>query len=311
LLHWAGSGGAYEAGFQGTHPVETDASAVAAAESLGLFLSDALGVDLPIRVVLVVLGTIWAFRQGMARGMVAVTAVFFVLAVASTFLNGIPLVHQFFAATYPWSVPYRFFTFAAVPLAVIGGGGCVWLVTTWGSWLGRVRGAIARRRLGRVARVLVVTWVLLSTWALIAFLSISAEVETSFTNDDDAAMAWLRQHAEPGGVLASDPFADAGIWAPYKAGVPILIYRTVSDPATAAQRDLVLANIGRLEQEPAAAAAACALNVRYVYDGAAKSAWQQVHAFPPLDQLRAAPGLQEVFSQGDTVVFRTRQSCGQ
>jgi hypothetical protein len=121
-------------------------------------------------------------------------------------------------------------------------------------------------------------------------------------------MTWLRQNAQPGAVLANDGFADAGIWAPYKAGVPILVYRVIADAATADARWLVFRNVGQLDRQPAVAAAACVLNVRYVYHGAENSAWQE-RTFPPLDQLRGSSALEEVYAQGEAVVFRVRLNC--
>jgi hypothetical protein len=87
-----------------------------------------------------------------------------------------------------------------------------------------------------------------------------------------------------------------------------MFYRSVDDPATAGQRQLVLLNIDRLEQNPEAAAAACALNARYVYYGAANTAWQ-ARAFPPIEVMRASGALQEVFGQGQAAVFRIQMPC--
>jgi hypothetical protein len=171
-----------------------------------------------------------------------------------------------------------------------------------------VQGVAAHRRLDRIGRLLVITWLVLATWALEIFLSIEAGGDVSFTSDDAVAMAWMRQNLEQGAILVNDGFADAGIWAPYKAGVPILIYRSVIDLATYDSRELIFENVASLDQNQDAAAAACALNARYVYHGAANAAWQ-VRSFPPVEVLRASPALEEVFSKGEAVVFRVRLPC--
>jgi hypothetical protein len=139
-------------------------------------------------------------------------------------------------------------------------------------------------------------------------LGIEADSHTSFVSDDAAASAWLAGHLGPGDVVVNDTFADAGIWAPYRAGARIMFYRSFDDPATAGQRQLVLLNIARLEQNPEAAAAACALNARFVYYGAANTAWQ-ARAFPPIEEMRASRALQEVFGKGQAAVFRIDVPC--
>jgi hypothetical protein len=307
VLHWAGAGGAYQAGLEDGTAMDIGARNATAGESLGIFTLDALGVDLPVRIGLLALGVVWALRQRTGRVLVAVVAIFVALAVIATFLNGVPLVRTVFAATYPWSLPFRHITLASVPLALLAGGGCVCALGLWSSLLGRLTGATLRR-LERLGRLLVVTWLVLATWALVTFLAIPRARVASFSDDDAAAMAWLRQHASATDVVANDRFADAGIWAPYKAGVRILEYRSFGDPSTAAERSLVLDSVGELDRNSAAAAAACALNVRYVYHGAQNSAWQP-RQFPPVDELRASAALEEVYAHGDAAVFATRLGC--
>ncbi len=125
-------------------------------------------------------------------------------------------------------------------------------------------------------------------------------------------MVWLRGHAGSGDVLANDQMADAGIWAPFKAGVPVLVTRSGALPPEA---PVVLDNIAHLEASPEAAAAACALHVRYVYYGA-----RTVHEvygrperllrhFPPVDDLRKSTALSEVFTAGKTSIFRVNLPC--
>jgi hypothetical protein len=308
LLHWAGGGGAFQVGFDDGGVLDARSRAASAAESLVGFTLTALGLDLPVRIVLIACGVLWSVWRGPGRTVVALALVFAGLAVASTYLSGVPLVRIVYAATFPWSLPFRLLMFASIPLVLLAGYGYIRVGWAWAALVGRVRGVAARRRLQRVGRLAVLTWLVLITQGMIVFLSIPRARLDSFTADDSAAMAWLRQHAEPGSVLANDTFADAGIWAPYKAGLPILFYRSTSNPATAAAREFVLANISRLDQSPAAAAAACALNVRYVYYGAANSGWQP-RTFPPVDELRTSPALEVAFAQGHALVLRIRQRC--
>jgi hypothetical protein len=304
LLHWAGAGGAYQVGLEDGAAMQVGARNSVAAERLAVFTLDALGVDLPVRLILIASGVIWAIRRRTGRILVVVAAAFVGLAVASSFFNDEGVVRMVYAATYPWSLPFRHMTLAAVPLALLGGGGCVAVNELWRQASRRLRAGLARRAT-RLARLLVVTWLLLATWAATAFLAVPRGLLASFSPDDAAAMAWLRQHAAPDEVLANDAFADAGIWAPYKADVRIIEYRSFSNPSTLADRELVMDNVAQLDRDPAALAAACRLNVRYVYHGAQNSAWQP-RQFPPLQVLRASTGLEEVFSTGDAVVFRTR-----
>jgi hypothetical protein len=156
--------------------------------------------------------------------------------------------------------------------------------------------------------LLVATWLIVATALLTYFLSIEAGGDVSFTADDGAAMAWMRAHLSASDVVINDTFSDAGIWAPYKAGVRILFYRSADDPATAASRQLVLDNVARLDRVPAAAQAACGLHADYVYYGAANAAWQ-VRTFPPVDALRASPALQLAFEHGKARVFKVVLNC--
>jgi hypothetical protein len=306
LLHWAGGGGAYAVGNEDGSAMEQGSASVL--QLLGLFSLDALGVDAPVRIVLVVLGLVFAFQVRAGRALVVVTCVFVSLAILATLFNGVPLVRSVFAATYPWSLPYRQLTFASIGLAIIAGGGVVLLVSGWSRVVDRFHGEAGHRRLTRLGRLLVVTWLGLSCCALIVLLGIETSADASFTSDDTAAMAWMRAHVGPDEVVVNDTFGDAGIWAPYKAGVKILFYRSVDDPTTAERRRLVLDNVASLDQHPEAAAAACALNATYVYTGAANSGWQE-RSLPPVEDLLNAPSLRLAFRQGDAAVFALEPTC--
>jgi hypothetical protein len=214
----------------------------------------------------------------------------------------LPLVRTLYAITYPWGLPYRLFLVVAVVVALVAAVGGLQI----GRWIEARR--FDHRLSARAWRVGVVAWLIVAPWALGVFVSIPAQEVSSFAPDDDgAAMAWLRANVAPGEVVANDTFADAGIWAPYKAGVDILLYRTASAEDTAAA-NLIIDNIGHLDTVPAARDEACRRNVRYVYYGAKNTDWQ-ARAFPPLSELQAAPSLETVFSSGEATVFRLRLTC--
>jgi hypothetical protein len=121
-------------------------------------------------------------------------------------------------------------------------------------------------------------------------------------------MAWLREHATPGALVANDWSADAGIWAPYKAGVRVLMPRLDQAPH-AENRQLLASHVGSLGDDPAVRAAACSLGVEYVFVGAVGTGFYEPRRFPPLAELEASPWLTQVFSSHDARVFRTRLDC--
>jgi hypothetical protein len=324
LFHWAG--GAFQVGYQDATSLAVGEKSATADEQLGVFSLDALGIDVPVRLVLIALGAVLAMRMRFARdrsrsnrladdastyalSAVAVCLVFYGLALVSSFLNGVPLVAQVFSITFPWSLPYRLVTFATVPLLLLAAGGCLVAFRLWSSALARVRNRVAHRLTMRMGRLLVVAWALVCCSLMISFVSVPAKLLPSFSAaDDGAAMAWLRAHATPTDVVVNDGFDDAGIWAPYKAGVQILAYRGWNDPSTAEMRDLVMTNIGRLDDNPEAMAAACRLGATYVYYGAEHSAWQ-ARTFPPIADMRASAALQAVFEHGSATVFKVNLNC--
>jgi hypothetical protein len=307
LLRWAGTGGAYAVGLQeSTVLANADGASAGMSSLFGTFALDALGIDLPLRVILLAVGIWWSIRQRVGRTVVAVGIVFASIAVALNGFTGVPLLRQIYAVTFPWGMHYRLLMVVTIAQALIAGAGGVVLLRQVSRWAQQP--TAWGRRLGRLTRLLIVTWVGLTTAGLVVELAYPASLVLGYGSDDAGAMAWLRDHAEPGAVLANDTFADAGIWAPYKAGTPILMYRSTGDAATAEQRGLVVANVGQLDQVPEAAAAACRLHVRYAYHGAHNSAWQP-RQFPSVETLRASPALEEVFASGEAAVFRLRLAC--
>jgi hypothetical protein len=128
-----------------------------------------------------------------------------------------------------------------------------------------------------------------------------------YTADDAAAMAWLRAHVGPDEVVANDRAGDAGIWAPYKAEVHILLPRSAAGSLVDA-REPVLDNLLALNNAPAAESTACALHVDYLFHGAAPQAFDE-RLFPDRSALENAADLQEVFAAGEAAVFRIHLPC--
>jgi hypothetical protein len=302
LLHWQEASGAYSLGLGDTQPAQAGASVPAEAgpSSFEAFALSALGIDLPLRLALLAIGAAFAFRQRKGRAVIVVGLCFGGIATTFSFLSGTYApVRTAYALTYPWSQDYRLFMVVAIAQALVAGAGGTVAVR----WLGRQRLRVVRR----LSRLLLITWLALMVWATVLFIGYPANLVLGYSTDDAQAMAWLRTHAAADDVVVNDRYADAGIWTPYKAGLSVILPRwgpEAGDPL----RRAVVDNITRLDQAPAAAAAACQLKARYVLRGARASAWDQ-RSFPSLADMRAAPGLEEVFSSGDAAVFRLHLNC--
>jgi hypothetical protein len=304
LLHWAGSAGAYAVGLEDAQvPRSTSVTSASAGPTpFIVFGLGALGIDLPLRAGMLLVGIIWTLRTRRGRSVFAVGALFTALAVVFTFLSTrVDVVRQVYALTFPWGMHYRLFMVVAICQALLAGAGGVVLLR----WL--MQRLVSLRVLRRLVTLLALTWLGLMTWAMTEFMAYPTSLVLGYTADDAAAMAWLRAHASARALLVNDGYADAGIWAPYKAGVPVLLPRwgpASGDPS----RLLVWREILKLDQDPAAAAAACALHATYVYRGAHASEWD-TRTFPSEDEMRAAPDLQEVFTSGEASVFALTLPC--
>ncbi|MDQ3809885.1 MAG: hypothetical protein M3336_06295 [Chloroflexota bacterium] len=229
LINWAGGGGAYAVGLEDAVGVAKQAGSLATPDRLPLvavYALDALGVDLPLRLGLVAAGVTWAVRRRMGRAVVVVGTVFAGLAVTFASARSSPLVAQLYAATFPWGMHYRLLMIVALAQAVLAGMGAV---AIWRALAPRLSSEAVGRRVGRAVRLLVLTWLGLVVWSMPLFVEYPSRLVLGYGPDDDLAMAWLRQNAPPGAVLANDGFADAGIWAPYKAGVETLYPRIVAE----------------------------------------------------------------------------------
>ena len=67
-------------------------------------------------------------------------------------------------------------------------------------------------------------------------------------------------------------------------------------------------HVGDLNSAPSAVATACALHLAYVYDGGQPTSADE-RSFPDRAALERAPGLEQVFSSGQAVVFRIHLPC--
>jgi hypothetical protein len=315
VLSWAARGGAYAVAHQQGAEVQWSIEQADQAYQAAL---NTLGVDLPFRVLLLLAGVWWAFHRRTGRRMFAVGAIFVSIALTFSLVHRLFLL-SLFALVFPWGQQFRLLMIVAIALALLEGAGVRavarglnGLGQHWARWHRWQLGLplVASGHLRTAAVVGVSAGLVLSIATMANVVAGAAAPLTTYSardTDDAAAMAWLRQNARPGEVVANDAFADSGIWAPYKAGVDVLLPRG-SSGSGADGRALVLANIGDLEGAPAAAELACALHVRYVYNGAAGTAWERRH-FPSLAVLRQSSGLEELFSSGNAVVFGIRLPC--
>lgn len=314
LLGWAASGGAVDVGRRALGSTLLDARSQPTDEIVlwTVALSAGSALDVPVRAVLFSAGVWWVFRERTGRVLVALLATFLGLALTFTYADA-PLVQQAFVLTFPWGLKDRLAHVPAVLQSLIGGVGLVCaaralptLRLRWPTLLGAKHPTAWRRT---VTACVLLAFLVVEGSAVSLHKALAANLVrvTTYSRDDEAAMVWLRQNVRPGELVANDGSADAGIWAPYKANAAILAPRTHS-PQSLEARQLILANIGKLESLPEASTAACQLHVRYVFRGAAGTVYEP-RSFPPLEELRRSTSLEEVFSSGEAAVYRTRLRC--
>ena len=108
-------------------------------------------------------------------------------------------------------------------------------------------------------------------------------------------------------MVINDLATDAGIWAPYKAGLPVLLPRSAQGPMFQ-ERGVILAHVLDLNESAGIAARACQLHADYVYQGS-RTVPDDVPLALDRAALERAPGLQEVFSSGDAAIYRVHLPC--
>jgi hypothetical protein len=308
LVGWAAGGGAAGAGVASLEDATSQGGQ--AANNGGDWLEFTLGltgagglIDLPLRAVLLALGA----RQKRLRVALGCWFVFSALLFAVGFLDIEP-VRRLYALSFPWLVHHRPPQLVVMFASVLVGGGLLQVV----GWFWSLRSRLidrpaAWRRMALVSGALLLFFAEGSAVTIFKTLDAVISEQNVYLADDRAAMTWLRQNADPGDMVINDAAADAGIWAPYKAGLPVLLPRSGADEL-AAQRQSVVQNLLTLPASPSVAASACALRADYVFAGSRRVEGDPA-ALPDRTQLEHAPGLQEVFASGDAAVFRVNLNC--
>lgn len=305
LLGWAGAGGASGTGANILDITTANPDDFGRANWLqfGLGITGAGSpIDLPLRLGLVA-AALW---HRPPRALVALWLAFTVLLFVLDFLS-FEWFNRVFVLTFPWLVDHRPRQ-VAVTLATLleaygiaaGLGYVAMLRSRWSDrpWLTRRLLVACALVLGFVAEGNAV--------GIYKRLAQGVADQNLYSVDDGAAMSWLRQHLGPGDVLANDQAADAGIWAPYKANVPILLPRSLAGDLD--DRQSIVEHVLDVDTAPSLEAQACALGVSYLYQGALDSQYDP-RLLPPRSELERAPELEPVFRSGAAVVFRIRLPC--
>jgi hypothetical protein len=311
LAGWASGGGAVSVGqdyYDFQHQVIQD-DLLQGVLLWGAALSSGFLVDLPVRAGLLGVG-VWLVLSHRTGRWVVVLGVVFAGLVATFRYVDTALVKAVFALTLPWAVTGRLMAILPVLTAPLSGVGLVGIsdILTRRSGHSKLKGWLSHPRMQRNLRIVLGFGIVLGlTSVLLNALTFSLQTGASatYSGEDARVLGWLGQHAQPGEVLMNDGAADAGIWAPYKANVSIVLMRT---GPTSREAQLVRANIGQISARADVRHAACSLGVQYVYHGDAGSRSED-RQFPALDELRKNPGLEELFSSGDAAIFRTHLNC--
>jgi hypothetical protein len=305
LVGWAAAGGA-----TGAAEIEQAGSQAQGASDSRDWLELARGltgaggpIDLPVRAALLVIGA----RQRRMRAALLGWSVSGALLFAVSFLDIEP-VRRLYILTFPWLVHHRPPQLVVLFASLLVGSGLFVAVR----WFWSLRPRLAShpgtwRRLGMVGAALLLFLAEGSMVTIFKTLDAVVAEQNVYSADDRAAMSWLRANALPGEMVINDAAADAGIWAPYKAGLAVLMPRSASG-GLEAERGPILTNLLRLNASPAVMASACGLRADYVFAGSRRVA-DDAPALPERSQLEQTPALQEVFASGDTAVFRVNLPC--
>jgi hypothetical protein len=307
VLGWAQLGGASGAGVENldfglTHP-ELQGRGDALQFALGITGAGS-AIDLPIRAILLGLG----LRSRLPRALTGLWLTFVALLLVVDFLN-FGLLTRIYALTFPWLVDNRPRQVAVTLASLIEGAGLVAGAQFLGAWRPRLEGRPHLWRRSVFACALVLGFVAEgSAVSVYKRLTQDIALQNVYSADDGAAMAWLRQHAQAGDMVANNQTADAGIWVPYKANLPILLPRSAPGRVLEARQPIV-AHVLDLGAAPGAEAQACALGLNYLYEGARDSPNDE-RLLPTRAELDRAIDLREVFRSGQAVVFRIQLPCG-
>lgn len=303
LLGWAAGGGASVAALD---ELSTQTRAGAGADwvefILGVTGAGSL-LDLPLRAALLILGA----RNRHLWAVLAAWAVFAIILFAVSFID-VPPIRWLYVVTFPWLVHHRPPQVLALFASLLVSAGLV-SVAGW-AWSARVRMAgypNAWRRLAIVGGALLLFFFEGSVVSIFKTLDAVIADQNVYLADDRAAMAWLRQHALPGEMVVNDLASDAGIWAPYKAGVAVLLPRSAPG-ALVGERSGILNHVTDLGESAVTAQQACALHADYLYQGS-RTFEDDTPMIPDRAALENAPGLEEVFASGGATVYRIHLPC--
>jgi hypothetical protein len=307
LFGWASSGGATGVGQEVTDFVAANPDLDRHPDLLQFTLSAAgatTWVELPVRVALIIV----ALRFRRVPVAIAIWAAFASVLFVADFVN-VPLVQRLYVLTFPW-LDDRPRQIVVVMGSMLAANGLAFVLTYVTELRSRLVGLPNAWRRGALATVLLVAFFAEGSGVSISKRLAQAVVSQDvYSSDDRAAMGWLKANALPGEMVANDLTSDAGIWAPYKADVAILLPRTASGSDEQLRRP-ILSNMVDMSVDPGATAAACALHVDYVYHGALPRPRQlDERLVADLATLQTAPDLEEVFSSGDAAVFRIHLPC--
>ena len=306
LLGWASAGGASSAGALALQDATAQAQANAGDDWVQFLLGfsgAASLIDLPVRAALLAVGARASRMQVILAGWVIFAALYF----AVTFVD-LPAVRWLFVVTFPWLVQHRPPQVVVLFASLLVGSGLA--VAT--SWLVSLRPKLAAhpnafRRLAVVGAAVVLFVAEGSVVSIFKTLQQVILEQNVYLSDDRAAMAWLRQHAQPGEMVVNDLASDAGIWAPYKAGVPVLLPRSAPGPLHD-ERAPILTHVLDLSQSTGIAAKACGLHADYLYQGS-RTVPDDMRLALDRAALDQAPDLEQVFTSGDAAIFRIRLPC--
>lgn len=308
LVVWAAGGGASVVGEASL--VDAAAQGQATGSGGGDWLEFVLGItgassliDLPLRLALLAIGA--RFRP--LRLALVGWIVFGALLFAVSFLDVEP-VRRLYVVTFPWLVHHRPPQMVVLFTSLLVGGGMYCVVRSFWSLRPRLAASTgAWRRLALVSAALLFFFAEGSAVSIYKTLQQVVSEHNVFSADDRAAMSWLRQNAVPGAMVINNAAADAGIWAPYKTGLPILLPRSAPGPVQET-RAPIAADVLTLDKTPSVAAVACSLGADYVYEGS-RAVPDDVTVLPDRAQLEQASGLQQVFASGDAAVYRLQLPC--
>jgi hypothetical protein len=292
LLDFYRGGGAQIAGDADLADLSTQAADIGRFTMILNLAPDAFAgivVDAPLRLGIVIAGMVAAFRVRKGRLLAALELMFLGLAIALQ-TTEVPAVSHFYALTFPWGQGNRLLMIVAICGSLLGGMGLL-----------HVLEVASRLRGWRFAPALLLVVAQATTALMGQRFAAEAQHYLTYSPDDALALNWVAAHIHAGELLVNDGSADAGIWAPYKAGATLLLPRVLPLPDRDDRIQLVH-EFGDLDGPPDAVAQACDLGARYVYVGASGTAYEQRN-FPTPETLLQSPALAEVFSHGDAAVF--------